>query len=87
VATHTPFFVGFAVRGVFGFRRRASAGGDQSSILRQWRGCSPGLTKCDREQARAKQHETGRGHREESLGYEVVVTHDAPPRWMLVRIY
>jgi hypothetical protein len=39
---------------------------------------APGLAESEREQARAKQHEAGCGYREESFGYEIVVTHDAP---------
>jgi hypothetical protein len=39
---------------------------------------SAGLAESEREQARAKQHEAGCGYREESLGYEIFVTHDAP---------
>jgi hypothetical protein len=38
----------------------------------------PGLAEREREQAGAKQHETGCGYREELFGYEIVVTHDAP---------
>jgi hypothetical protein len=39
---------------------------------------SAGLAQGEREQARAKQHETGCGYCEESFGYEIIVTHDAP---------
>jgi hypothetical protein len=39
---------------------------------------TPGLAKRDSEQARAKQHKAGCGYREESFGYEIFVTHDAP---------
>jgi hypothetical protein len=38
----------------------------------------PGLAESEREQARAKQHETGCGYREEAFGDEISVTHDAP---------
>jgi hypothetical protein len=38
----------------------------------------PGLAESEREQARAKQHQAGCGHCEESFGYEILVTHDAP---------
>jgi hypothetical protein len=38
----------------------------------------PGLGESEREQARAKQHETGCGYCEESFGYQIIVTHDAP---------
>jgi hypothetical protein len=38
----------------------------------------PGLAESEREQARAKQHETGCGYCEKSFGDKVVVTHDAP---------
>jgi hypothetical protein len=38
----------------------------------------PGLAESEREQARAKQHEAGCGYCEESFGYEIIVTHDAP---------
>jgi hypothetical protein len=38
----------------------------------------PGLAKRHSEQARAKQHKAGCGYREESFGYEIIVTHDAP---------
>jgi hypothetical protein len=38
----------------------------------------PGLAESDSEQARAKQHKAGCGYREESFGYEIFVTHDAP---------
>jgi hypothetical protein len=37
-----------------------------------------GLAESDGEQARAKQHEAGCGYREEALGHEIVVKHDAP---------
>jgi hypothetical protein len=36
------------------------------------------LAEREREQARAKQHEACCGYCEESFGYEIVVTHDAP---------
>jgi hypothetical protein len=39
---------------------------------------SRALLECDREQARAKQHETGCGQREESVGHEVMITHGTP---------
>jgi hypothetical protein len=38
----------------------------------------PGLAESEREQARAKQHQSGCGYCEESFGHEIVVTHDAP---------
>jgi hypothetical protein len=38
----------------------------------------PGLAESEREQARAKQHQACCGYCEESFGYEIVVTHDAP---------
>jgi hypothetical protein len=38
----------------------------------------PGLAERNSEQARAKQHQTGCGYREEAFGDEVIVTHDAP---------
>jgi hypothetical protein len=38
----------------------------------------PELAESEREQARAKQHEACCGYCEESFGYEIVVTHDAP---------
>jgi hypothetical protein len=39
---------------------------------------SAGLGESEGEQARAKQHQTGCGYCEESFGYEIIVTHDAP---------
>jgi hypothetical protein len=39
---------------------------------------SAGLAESEREQARAKQHEACCGYREESFGYQIIVTHDAP---------
>jgi hypothetical protein len=39
---------------------------------------SAGLAEREREQARAKQHEACCGYCEESFGYEIIVTHDAP---------
>jgi hypothetical protein len=38
----------------------------------------PRLAESEREQARAKQHKTGCGYREEAFGDEIIVTHDAP---------
>jgi hypothetical protein len=38
----------------------------------------PGLAESEREQARAKQHQACCGYCEESFGYEIIVTHDAP---------
>jgi hypothetical protein len=38
----------------------------------------PRLAESEGEQARAKQHETGCGYREEAFGDEIIVTHDAP---------
>jgi hypothetical protein len=38
----------------------------------------PGLAESEGEQARAQQHETGCGYREEAFGDKIVVTHDAP---------
>jgi len=38
----------------------------------------PGLAEGECEQARAKQHEACCGYCEESFGYEIIVTHDAP---------
>jgi hypothetical protein len=43
-----------------------------------FRSGGPGSAECEREQARAKQHQAGCGYREELFGYEIVVTHDAP---------
>jgi len=34
--------------------------------------------KCERKQARAKQHKACRGYREESIGHEVIMTHRSP---------
>lgn len=45
------------------------------------------LAERDREQARAEQHKACRGDCQESIGYEVVIKHGAPPHWMLVRFY
>jgi hypothetical protein len=39
---------------------------------------SAGLAESEREQARAKQHEACCGYCEESFGYEIIITHDAP---------
>jgi hypothetical protein len=36
------------------------------------------LAEREREQARAKQHQACCGYCEESFGYEIIVTHDAP---------
>jgi hypothetical protein len=36
------------------------------------------LAESERDQTRAKQHEACCGHCEESFGYEIIVTHDAP---------
>ena len=41
-------------------------------------GVAAGSAEGDRYQARAQQHEAGRGEREESVGHEVMFTHDAP---------
>jgi hypothetical protein len=41
-------------------------------------GIAAGSAEGDRYQARAQQHEAGRGEREESVGHEVMFTHDAP---------
>jgi hypothetical protein len=38
----------------------------------------PGLAESEREQARAKQHQASCGYCEESFGYQIIVTHDAP---------
>jgi hypothetical protein len=38
----------------------------------------PRLAESEGEQARAKQHETGCGYREEAFGDKIIVTHDAP---------
>jgi hypothetical protein len=43
-----------------------------------FRSGAPELAESEREQARAKQHQAGCGYREESFGYEIFVTHDAP---------
>jgi hypothetical protein len=43
-----------------------------------FRSGGPRLAESEREQARAKQHQAGCGYCEESFGYEIVVTHDAP---------
>jgi hypothetical protein len=53
-----------------GAANRVQAGRLESSV--------PGLGESKREQARAKQHQTGRGYCEESFGYEIIMTHDAP---------
>jgi hypothetical protein len=37
-----------------------------------------GLVECDREQARTEQQKAGCGDCEESIGYEVMITHGAP---------
>jgi hypothetical protein len=39
---------------------------------------SAGLAEREREQTRAKQHETGCGYREEAFGDKIIVAHDAP---------
>jgi hypothetical protein len=39
------------------------------------------LAESEGEQARAKQHEAGCGYCEESFGYEIIVTHDAPAEY------
>src|SRR3954451_4298774 len=41
-------------------------------------GVRAGLAESEGEQARAKQHQACCGYREESFGYEIIVTHDAP---------
>jgi hypothetical protein len=38
----------------------------------------PGLGESEGEQARAKQHETGCGYREEAFGDKITISHDAP---------
>jgi hypothetical protein len=44
------------------------------------------LAKCDSEQARAKQHKAGCGYREESIGYEIMITHGSPAARELVTV-
>jgi hypothetical protein len=39
---------------------------------------SDGSAKCESQQARAKQHKARRGHCEESIGHEVIMTHNSP---------
>jgi hypothetical protein len=45
------------------------------------------LAECRGQQARAKEHEAGRGQGKKSVGDNVVVAHDTPTTLMLVRIY
>jgi hypothetical protein len=42
------------------------------------RGMGDGLTKCDSEQARAKQHEARSGYREKSVSHIIMFMHGAP---------
>jgi hypothetical protein len=58
------------IRGVGPSTRSARPGRFRSGV--------PGSAECEGEQARAKQHEACCGYCEESFGYEIVVTHDAP---------
>jgi hypothetical protein len=46
-----------------------------------------GLAESDSQQTGAQQHEAGRGQREESVGYKVMISHDTPAVSMLVRIH
>ena len=58
---------------MFGFRRRASAGG--RGVPLEAAGVFPGLAERESEQARTEQHKAGCGYREKSVGYEVVLKH------------
>jgi hypothetical protein len=46
-----------------------------------------GLAERRGQQARAQEHEAGRGQDKKSVGDNVVVAHDTPTTQMLVRIY
>ena len=50
-------------------------------------GALASLAECCSQQARAQEHDAGRGQGKKSVGDNVVVAHDTPTTQMLVRIH
>ena len=50
-------------------------------------GADVGLAESESQQARAQEHEAGRGQGEKPVGDYIVVAHETPTTQMLVRIY
>ena len=80
-----------------GIGRNASVGGSWGMLVlvrtvssrRQRPAIGAGACLAERrsQQARAQEHEAGRGQGKKSVGDNVVVAHDTPTTQMLVRIY
>jgi len=80
-----------------GIGRNAFAGGSLGTLVlvgtvssrRQRPAIGAGASLAERrgQQARAQEHEAGRGQDKKSVGDNVVVAHDTPTTQMLVRIY